>query len=245
MISAVLSSVAFFSTAAFGASLGDIDHVVLFMQENRAFDHYFGSLYGVRGFADPNVQINLDGRSTFFNQVNASLSNATDYLLPWYINAQGGEFLNGTQCMGAGSNGFGSNHAALGNGSNDLWALLNTPQSLAYFKRQDLPIQYAITDAWTVGDVYQQGFVASTNPNRVLWQSGSVNIPGGNVNSTQGPVLDNNVTPGCSTLSLENYLTRKNVATLLHTIARACSLRHDTLWPAVRIRFSSPQARPR
>ncbi|KZT51715.1 putative phospholipase C [Calocera cornea HHB12733] len=213
MIPAVLSSVALFAAAALGASLADIDHVVLFMQENRAFDHYFGTLYGVRGFADPNVQINADGRSAFYNQVNASLSNATDYLLPWYINAQGGDFLNGTQCMDAGSNGFGSNHAALGNGSNDLWALLNTPQSLAYFKRQDIPIQFAITDGWTVADMYQQGVVASTNPNRVLWQSGSINVPGGNVNSTRGPVLDNNVTPGCDHLSLENYLTGANVPT--------------------------------
>ncbi|EJU00487.1 phosphoesterase-domain-containing protein [Dacryopinax primogenitus] len=213
MISFLLSIVAFFSVAALGASLADIDHVVLFMQENRAFDHYFGTLYGVRGFADPNAQINANGRSVFYQQVNASLSNATDYLLPWYINAQGGEFLNGTQCMDAGSNGFGSNHAAFGNGSNDLWALQNTPQSLAYFKRQDIPIQFAITDAWTVGDMYQQGVVASTNPNRVLWQSGSINIPGGNVNSTQGPVLDNNVTPGCDTLSLENYLTGATVNT--------------------------------
>jgi phospholipase C len=30
------------------------------MQENRAFDHYFGTLHGVRGFLDPNVQSNPD-----------------------------------------------------------------------------------------------------------------------------------------------------------------------------------------
>ncbi|KAF9067480.1 phosphoesterase family-domain-containing protein [Rhodocollybia butyracea] len=54
--------------------------------------------------------------------------------------------------------------------------------------------------------MYQQGVIASTNPNRVIWQSGSIAIPGGNVNTTQGPVLDNNETPGCSSLTqrLEN-----------------------------------------
>ena len=31
----------------------DVEHVVIFMQENRSFDHYFGTLSGVRGFADP------------------------------------------------------------------------------------------------------------------------------------------------------------------------------------------------
>jgi phospholipase C len=50
--------------AAAADSLKDIDHVVLFMQENRAFDHYFGTMAGVRGFADPNVHYN-NNRSVF------------------------------------------------------------------------------------------------------------------------------------------------------------------------------------
>ena len=31
-------------------SLKDVKHVVLLMQENRSFDHYFGTLSGARGF---------------------------------------------------------------------------------------------------------------------------------------------------------------------------------------------------
>ena len=34
-------------------SIADVEHVVILMQENRSFDHYFGSLRGVRGFSDP------------------------------------------------------------------------------------------------------------------------------------------------------------------------------------------------
>ena len=33
-------------------TLADIDHVVILMQENRSFDHYFGTYAGVRGFGD-------------------------------------------------------------------------------------------------------------------------------------------------------------------------------------------------
>ena len=33
--------------------LSDIEHIVILMQENRSFDHYFGTMPGVRGFADP------------------------------------------------------------------------------------------------------------------------------------------------------------------------------------------------
>ena len=41
------------ATARRPGALGDIGHVVVLMQENRSFDHYFGSRPGVRGFSDP------------------------------------------------------------------------------------------------------------------------------------------------------------------------------------------------
>src|ERR1700681_3698002 len=40
------------SVAPRGGDLGAIEHVVIVMQENRSFDHYFGSYRGVRGFDD-------------------------------------------------------------------------------------------------------------------------------------------------------------------------------------------------
>src|SRR3984957_14131182 len=41
-------------------SIRDVEHVVILMQENRPFDHHFGTLRGVRGFNDPRaVNINL------------------------------------------------------------------------------------------------------------------------------------------------------------------------------------------
>lgn len=108
--------------------LSSINHVVLFMQENRAFDHYFGTMAGVRGFRDPNVQVN-GGRPVWYQDVDKSLSNATDYLLPWYINYLGGDAYEATQCMTAGSNGWNDNHAALNGDLNTKWALNNTPYS--------------------------------------------------------------------------------------------------------------------
>ncbi len=55
------------------ASLSDIQHVVILMQENRSFDHYFGTLSGVRGFSDPNILASSwAGRAT-----RSSTSSAT------------------------------------------------------------------------------------------------------------------------------------------------------------------------
>src|SRR5690554_2665922 len=33
-------------------SINDVQHIVILMQENRSFDHYFGTMKGVRGFGD-------------------------------------------------------------------------------------------------------------------------------------------------------------------------------------------------
>ena len=58
-------------------ALGDIEHVVIFMQENRSFDHYFGRYRGVRGFSDRR------GRAAF---QQAGYPAGTDGVLePWHI----------------------------------------------------------------------------------------------------------------------------------------------------------------
>lgn len=110
---------------------------------------------GVRGFSDPNVQVNAGGQAVWEQAVNSALTTNASYLLPWYLNYEGGSFLNATQCMVAGDNGWQDNHAALNGGLNNHWATNNTPWSWGHFKRSDIPVQYSIADAWTVGDMYQ------------------------------------------------------------------------------------------
>jgi len=108
---------------------------------------------GVRGFSDPNVQQN-SGTPVWYQDLNI-LADSPPYLLPWYLNYQGGIWLNATQCMTAGSNGWFENHAALNGDLNNHWAIFNTPWSWGHFARSDIPVQYAIADGWTVGDMYQ------------------------------------------------------------------------------------------
>ncbi|GJN81972.1 hypothetical protein PLIIFM63780_005508 [Purpureocillium lilacinum] len=180
---------------ASAGSLKDIDHVVLFMQENRAFDHYFGTMAGVRGFNDANLQTN-NGVPVWKQK---SPSRDADYVTPWYINYLGGDWNGATQCMLAGSNGWYNNHAAWNHGTNDCWATDNTPYSIGFYKRQDIPTQWALAEGWVIGDMYQESVIASTSPNRVVWSSGSINVPGSPQRPDQGgnPYIDNNETPGC------------------------------------------------
>jgi len=65
-------------------SLADIKHVVMLMQENRSFDHYFGTLSGVRGFSDPDAMTISSGKPVFY-QPNPS--NPDGYLLPYHLDS--------------------------------------------------------------------------------------------------------------------------------------------------------------
>ena len=63
--------------------LRDIKHVVVVMQENRSFDHYFGSMRGVRGFGDRSA-ITLPGGTSVFQQPDTPAADAnTQY--PWRL----------------------------------------------------------------------------------------------------------------------------------------------------------------
>src|SRR6201992_3813529 len=48
-----------------GSTYLDAEHIVILMQENRSFDHVFGSLRGVRGFNDPRAMRLTNGNSVF------------------------------------------------------------------------------------------------------------------------------------------------------------------------------------
>ncbi|KAJ5682806.1 hypothetical protein N7462_005971 [Penicillium macrosclerotiorum] len=191
---------------ALAGSLKDIEHVVIFMQENRSWDTYFGTMAGVRGFNDPNVQINSDGQSVWYQQVDSDMSTETKTLLPWYLGYKGGDWTDAIQCMAAGDNGYQDNQAALNQGLNNHWARNNTPWSWGYFKRADIPVQFAIAEGWTSGDMYQESQITSTNPNRVTLVSGSVNVPGSPQQSDEGGVyIDNNEVPGCDSNGINCY----------------------------------------
>ncbi|KAJ5131342.1 Phosphoesterase [Penicillium bovifimosum] len=194
------------NSLASGGSLRDIEHVIIFMQENRSWDSYFGTMPGVRGFSDPNVQVNPDGNSVWHQLVDPSQSSKTNTLLPWYLGHQGGDWHDAIQCMVAGSNGYQENQQSLNYGLNNQWVIKNTPWSWGYLKRQDIPVQFAIAEGWTSGDMYQEGQITATNPNRVTLVSGSVNVPGSPQSKDQGGVyIDNNEVPGCDNNGINCY----------------------------------------
>ncbi|WFD34155.1 phospholipase C [Malassezia cuniculi] len=189
------------AAAAAAEGLKQIEHIVLFMQENRAFDHYFGTMAGVRGFKDANVA--LSGSNVFRQRVDGSIlfggpPLGVDVLEPFYLNHAGGDWRERTQCMVAGTNKWEPNHEAWHNGAGDQWALKNSPYSIGYLRREDLPVHFALAEGFVVGDAYHEGIISGTNPNRVIWLSGTMN-PDGDPRQVGGPLVENSNTPQCGT----------------------------------------------
>ncbi|KYK62120.1 Phosphoesterase [Drechmeria coniospora] len=189
-----------------GASLKDIKHVVLFMQENRAFDHYFGTMAGVRGFGDPNVQVNPDGRSVFEQPLYLP-RNGVKVLKPWHINHLGGEWVNASQCMGAGDNGWAAMHSAYAGGLGNNWNYADGGYSMGYYKREDVPAHFDIAEGWTLLDMSTQSILAATDPNRIQWMSGTINVPGSPTNpeGKGSVIIDNSASPGCEAPGLNCF----------------------------------------
>jgi phospholipase C len=158
-------------------SIQDVEHIVFLMQENRSFDHYFGTMRGVRGFADPFVA-KLPSGKPVWNQPNG----ATD-LLPFRPNVEdlGETFLPDPP------HGWSDTHAAWNAGRYDRWVPNKGVTTMTYHTRRDLPYQYALADAFTICDHYHCSLLGPTDPNRYHMWTGWV----GNDGNGGGPVITN------------------------------------------------------
>jgi phospholipase C len=184
------------------SSLRDIEHVVILIQENRSFDHYFGTLSGVRGFADPSALQQPDGMPVFAQPDGDALQNPSGqpYILPWRLNTR---TMNGQGAHGL-SHAWSVQHYSWNDGLMDGFVTAhrvgddNAPPSLpptnyapvtmGYFTRADLPFHYALADAFTVCDGYHCSVFGPTNPNRIMSLSATVDADG---SLGGGPCVDN------------------------------------------------------
>jgi phospholipase C len=134
-----------------------------------------------------------------FSRKTSKVHNGVDSITPWHINYLGGDWPEATQCMGGGSNGWGPMHGAWNNGRGDGWAIYDTDRSMGYYKREDVETHWDIAEGWTIMDNSHQSILGVTDPNRVMWMSGTVNTIGSpsNPNGETGNILSNRASPGC------------------------------------------------
>jgi len=181
-------------------TINDVEHVVILMQENRPFDHHFGTLRGVRGFADPRaVKINFPLQSgelvkaSVFLQPAGANSIAAGFSVPANFGTLGGPANGvpvvppfrvdptkfgltsfGNAYFPGTDHGWSGTHDAWNFGQYDRWAIDKGPVAMAYFTRVDIPYHYALADAFTVLDSYHCSIMGPTNPNRCYLWTGSI-----------------------------------------------------------------------
>ncbi len=152
-------------------TISDVAHIVVLTQENRSFDHYFGSLKGVRGFAD-RFPIPIEGSSgvpqrTVWQQAGEVDGAPSGVMLPFHLDTQRDFGLMRTE--GA-AHTWPDAQQAWGHGKLSQWTQAKGPHALGYFTQADLPFQYALAEAFTLCDAYHCSFQGGTTPNRLfLW----------------------------------------------------------------------------
>jgi phospholipase C len=149
-------------------TIKDVEHVVILMQENRSFDHYFGTLRGVRGYGDPRP-IKLPSGAPVWDQPAADGSTVN----PFHLDTAATR----AETMFSLDHSWKASHAKWRR--HDAWILAKTPLTMGYHTRADLPFYYALADAFTVCDAYHCSIFGPTNPNRLFLFTGTSGLGAG------------------------------------------------------------------
>jgi phospholipase C len=157
-----------------GSTFLDAQHVVILMQENRSFDHAYGTLRGVRGFDDPRAITLPNGRPVWVQ------SNARgESYVPFRLNLKDSK----STWMGCLPHSWTDQVDARHGGLHDRWLdakpsgeaeYAHLPLTMGYYDRQDIPFYYELADAFTICDQNFCSVLSATTPNRCYLWTGTI-----------------------------------------------------------------------
>ena len=205
-------------------TLEDIEHVVVFMQENRSFDHYFGHLPGVRGYSD-RFPLQLPGGKPVWFQPR--LKRPGETVLPFHLDTR----RTSAQLIEDLDHSWVTQHGAIAGGRCDGWPRAKTDMTMGYFLRTDVPFHYALADAFTICDHYFCSIAGPTCPNRSMLWTGSIDPQG----LGGGPFVNNDVciyTPGVKPFTWTTYAERLQQAGVTWRVYQE-GLGHDDRTPMI------------
>ncbi len=162
-------------------TIRDVEHIVVLMQENRSFDHYFGTLKGVRGFGDTRAIIAAERQVGVVSAARRRMPTAMCCRSARAAPNLGLQFLQDL------AHDWNTTHTAWNGGRYDQWVPAKGTTTMAYLTREDIPFHYQLADAFTICDAYHCSLMGPTDPNRYYMWTGWV----GNDGSGGGPVIDN------------------------------------------------------
>ncbi|WNO72126.1 phosphocholine-specific phospholipase C [Streptomyces sp. AM8-1-1] len=168
-----------------------IRHVVVLMQENRSFDHYFGALRGVRGFGDRNA-VELPTGGSVFEQPGPNGSA----VLPFPVREAAEAQQKDLQYIGALDHSWSGGAKAWGGGWMNNWVSAKSAATMAYYDRRDIPLHYELADTFTVCDAYHSSIHTSTSPNRNHLWSGRTGFEADGTRAVDNDAYDEGTHPG-------------------------------------------------
>lgn len=155
-------------------TIKDVKHVVILTQENRSFDNYFGTLKGVRGFGDRFTIPLTQGRKVW-EQYDANKNK----VYPYHLDSTRGNAQRVSGTPHSWTDGqYAWDHGRMGN-----WVQYKQPQSMGYYKQQEVEFQFALANAFTLCDAYHCAMHTGTNSNRMFIWTGTNGPTTGNVAS--------------------------------------------------------------
>lgn len=167
-------------------TIKDVKHIVILMQENRGFDHYFGTMKGVRGYGD-RFPVPLESGKPVWFQSNGEREITPFHLDPTKFNAY---------LAPSTPHSFSDSQAAWNQGKFGNWPKYKNDNSMGYYKRSDIPFQFALAESFTICDSYHCSITSGTDPNRITFFSGSnfnPDLGAQGVNSTDQDSEPNNL----------------------------------------------------
>lgn len=162
-------------------TIKDVKHVVILTQENRSFDNYFGTLKGVRGFGDRFTIPLTQGRKVW-EQYDANKNK----VYPYHLDSSRGNAQRVSGTPHSWTDGqFAWDHGRMGN-----WVQYKQPQSMGYYKQQEVDFQFALANAFTLCDAYHCAMHTGTNSNRMFIWTGTNGPTAANVASVVNDLDD-------------------------------------------------------
>lgn len=167
-------------------SLADVGHVIIFIQENRSFDNYFGAYKGVRGFDDRSAPGGLRAFQQSYRQP-ATPTGFPDPLLPFRMDTTVTPIPHQGQCTNDIEHQWAGAHDSWNHGASDNWmnshlATESDPRqaavTMSYYQRDDLPFYYALADHFTICDNYFCSVIGGTDQNRLYSMTATIDPDG-------------------------------------------------------------------
>src|SRR5271156_6037846 len=126
-------------------TLADVQHVVILMQENRSFDHYFGTINGVRGFGDRFPIPVSDEGPLKSRTVWTQLGHDAAPIAPFALNTD--EAFALMRVEGTPHN-WTDAQDAWAQGRMNRWPAAKTAHAMGHYRGEDIPFQWAMADAF-------------------------------------------------------------------------------------------------